>query len=212
MITYWDKEEVYVKILGDEDAMEKMNFALEGNDEEVKVTGKKKSSVSSWFSSIDLKVEIKVPSQFNLDVNTAGGDIKCGGITGKAELNTSGGDIWADKFSGNLIGSTSGGDVFIFCRDAKINAETSGGDIKVEYEGENKEIDVSTSGGDIEIKLPKEFKAAMELSTSGGDVSCSLNMSNVKKSSGSRLIGDLNGGGEKLSAHTSGGDITVTGE
>jgi hypothetical protein len=50
----------------------------------------------------------------------------------------------------------------------------------------------------------------MELSTSGGDVSCSLNMSNVKKSSGSRLIGDLNGGGQKLSAHTSGGDITVS--
>jgi DUF4097 and DUF4098 domain-containing protein YvlB len=211
-VTYWDKEEVYVKILGDEDAMEKMDFTLEGNDEEVKVTGKKKSSISSWFSSIDLKVEIKVPSQFNLDVNTAGGDIKCGGITGKAELNTSGGDVWADKFSGNLIASTSGGDVFLFCRDAKINAETSGGDIKIEYEGENKEIDVSTSGGDIEIMLPKEFKAAMELSTSGGDVSCSLNMSNVKKSSGSRLIGDLNGGGEKLLAHTSGGDITVTGK
>ena len=52
MITYWDKEEVYVKILGDEDAMEKMNFTLEGNDEEVKVTGKKKSSVSSWFIAI----------------------------------------------------------------------------------------------------------------------------------------------------------------
>jgi DUF4097 and DUF4098 domain-containing protein YvlB len=211
-VTYWDKEEVYVKILGDEDAMEKMDFTLEGNDEEVKVTGKKISSISSWFSNVDVEVEIKVPSNFNLDINTAGGDVKCGGITGKAELNTSGGDVWADKFSGNLNASTSGGNIFLFCRDAKINAETSGGDIKVEYEGENKEIDVSTSGGDIEITLPKEFKAAMELSTSGGDVSCSLNMSNVKKSSGSRLIGDLNGGGEKFWVHTSGGDITVKGK
>jgi len=211
-VTYWDKEEVYVKILGDEDAMEKMNFTLEGNDEEVKVTGKKISSISSWFSNIDLKVEIKVPSQFNLDINTAGGDIKCGGITGKAELNTSGGDVWADKFSGNLNASTSGGDIFLFCNDAQINAETSGGDINLEYEGENKGIDLSTSGGDIDVKVAKEFKASMELSTSGGDVSCSLNMSNVKKSSGSRLIGDLNGGGEKLYAHTSGGDITVSGK
>jgi len=211
-VTNWDKEEVYVKILGDEDAMEKMDFTLEGNDEEVKVTGKKISSISSWFSNVDVEVEIKVPSNFNLDINTAGGDVKCGGITGKAEMNTSGGDVWADKFSGNLNASTSGGDIFLFCRDAKINAETSGGDIKVEYEGENKEIDVSTSGGDIEITLPKEFKAAMQLATSGGDVSCSLNMSNVKKSSGSRLIGDLNGGGEKFWVHTSGGDITVTGK
>ena len=211
-ITYWDKEEVYVKILGDEDAMEKMDFTLEGNDEEVRVTGKKISSISSWFSNIDLKVEIKVPSQFNLNINTAGGDIKCGGIIGKAELSTSGGDIWADRFSGMLDASTSGGDIFLFCKDAKINGETSGGDVKLEYEGENKGIELSTSGGDIDIILSKDFAASMELSTSGGDVSCSLNMSNVKKSSGSRLIGDLNGGGEKLYAHTSGGDITVTGK
>lgn len=209
-VTYWDKEEVFVKIFGNENAMEKMDFTLEGNEDLVKVTGKKKSSISSWFSNVNLKVEIKVPSQFNVDVNTSGGDIKCGGITGKAELNTSGGDIWADKFSGILNASTSGGDIFLFCSNAHIEAETSGGDIKLDYQGENKGINLSTSGGDIEIKLSKDFNAAIELSTSGGDVSCSLNMSNVKKSSGSRLIADLNDGGEKLLAHTSGGDITVT--
>lgn len=209
-VTYWDKSEVYIKIFGNENAMEKMDFTLEGNENQVKVIGKRKSSSSSWFSSMDVKVEIKVPAQFNLEISTAGGDIKCGGITGKAELNTSGGDVWADKFSGDLNASTSGGDIFLFCTDAKIIAETSGGDVKLEYEGENKGIDLSTSGGDIEVKLSKEINASMELSTSGGDVSCSLSMSNVKKSSGSRLIGDLNGGGEKLSAHTSGGDITVT--
>ncbi|MCU0415195.1 MAG: DUF4097 domain-containing protein [Ignavibacteriaceae bacterium] len=187
-----------------------MKFTMEATDEIVKVTGKNKSSISSWFSNVNVEVEIKVPAQFNLDISTAGGDIKCGGITGKAELNTSGGDIWADKFSGKLTASTSGGNIFLFCRDAEIDSETSGGDITLEYEGENKGIDLSTSGGDIEVKVAKEIKASMELSTSGGDVSCSLNMSNIKKSSGSRLIGDLNGGGQKLYAHTSGGDITVS--
>jgi len=209
-VTYWDKDEVYIKIFGNENAMEKMNFNMEGTEEMIKISGKKKSSISSWFSNVNVEVEIKVPAQFNLDISTAGGDIKCGGITGEAELNTSGGDIWADKFSGIMNASTSGGNIFLFCNNAQINAETSGGDIKLEYEGENKGIDLSTSGGDIEVKVPKEINASMELSTSGGDVSCSLNMSNVKKSSGSRLIGDLNGGGQKLSAHTSGGDITVS--
>ena len=209
-VTYWDKNEVYIKVFGNENAMEKMNFAMEATDEMVKVTGKKKSSISSWFSNVNVEIEIKVPAKFNLDISTAGGDIKCGGITGKAELITSGGDIWADKFSGLMIASTSGGNIFLFCSDANIEAETSGGDIKLEYEGDNKGIDLSTSGGDIEVKVPKEINASMELSTSGGDVSCSLSMNNVKKISGSRLIGDLNGGGEKLLAHTSGGDISVT--
>jgi DUF4097 and DUF4098 domain-containing protein YvlB len=210
-VTYWNKSEVSIKIWGDDDAQEKMNFSLEGNNEEVKVIGKNKSSSSSWFNSIDVEVEIKVPSEFNLEISTAGGDIKCGGIKGKATLNTSGGDVWTDKCSGDINVSTSGGDIFLFCNDAEINAETSGGDIRLEYEGENKGIEISTSGGDIEIKLPKLFSAAMELSTSGGDVSCALSMNNIKKASGSRLIGDLNSGGEILSAHTSGGDITVTG-
>lgn len=209
-VTYWNNNEVNVKILGNENAMEKMIFTMDGNDEYVKITGKKKSSISSWFSNVDVEVEIKVPAQFNLDISTAGGDIKCGGISGNASLNTSGGDIWADKFSGMLYASTSGGDVFLFCKDAKVDAETSGGNIKLEYEGENRGIDLSTSGGDIDINLSNDFKASMELSTSGGDVSCSLAMSNVKKTSSSRLVADLNGGGQILSAHTSGGDITVS--
>lgn len=209
IVTYWDKAEVYIKIFGNEKAFKKMNFTLKGDEESVEVIGKNKSSTSSWYHNISAEVEIKVPSNFNLDINTAGGDIKCGGINGTAQLNTSGGDVWADKFSGNLNASTSGGDVFLFCNNASIEAETSGGDINLEYSGENKGIDLSTSGGDIEIKLPEDFKATLDLSTSGGDVSCSLNMSNIKKSNESSLAGDINGGGEKLNAHTSGGDITV---
>lgn len=209
-VTYWNNDEVNVKIFGNENAMEKMSFTMEGTEELVKIIGKKKSSVSSWFSNVDVEVEIKVPSQFNLDISTAGGDIKCGGITGSASLNTSGGDIWADKFSGVIDASTSGGDIFLFCKDAKINGETSGGDIKLEYVGENRGVDLSTSGGDIDIFLSRDFAASIELSTSGGDVSCSLTMTNTKKSSNSKLVGDLNGGGENLSAHTSGGDISVS--
>lgn len=209
-VTYWDKSEVYIKIFGNEKAFDKMNFTLNGDEESVEVIGEKKSSTSSWFSNINVEVEIKVPSNFNLDINTAGGDIRCGGINGRAQLNTSGGDVWADKFSGDLYTSTSGGDVFLFCNNAFIEAETSGGDINLEYSGDNLGIELSTSGGDIDIKLPDDFKATMDISTSGGDVSCSLNMSNIKKSYGSSLAGDINGGGEKLNAHTSGGDITVT--
>ncbi|MGB5528795.1 MAG: DUF4097 family beta strand repeat-containing protein [Ignavibacteriaceae bacterium] len=210
IVTSWDKAEVYVKIRGNENAMEKMDFTIEGNEEMVKVKGEKKSSVTSWFSNINVEIEIKVPAEFYVNVNTSGGDIKYGGVSGSAVLNTSGGDVWGEKFTGNLNISTSGGDISLMGGDTNINAETSGGDIKLDYKGENKGIDLSTSGGDIVIKLPEDFKASMQLSTSGGDVSCSLNMSNVKKSSGSKLVGDINGGGEKLTAHTSGGDITVT--
>jgi Toastrack DUF4097 len=210
IVTYWDKSEVYVKIRGNENAMENMDYTIEGNDELIKVVAKKKSSVNSWFSNISLEIEIKVPTEFNVDINTSGGDIKYGGVSGNAKLNTSGGDVWGEKFMGKLNISTSGGNISLIGGDAKIIAETSGGDIKLDYKGENKGIDLSTSGGDIVIKLPEDFKTSIDLSTSGGDVSCTLNMSNIKKSSVSELVGDVNNGGEKLFAHTSGGDITIT--
>ena len=209
MVTYWNAESVEVKIFGNEKAYDKMEFEITGDGESVEVIGKKKSSTSSWFSSINVKVEIKVPAKFNLDINTSGGDIKCGGIDGIIHLNTSGGDIWADKCSGDINVSTSGGDIFLFCNTSFIEAETSGGDIKLEYSGENRGLDLSTSGGDIEIKLPYDFKASIDLSTSGGEVSCSFNMKNITKSRESSLSGDINGGGENLIARTSGGDITV---
>jgi len=209
-VTYWDKSEVSVKIYGNENAYEKMDFDVKGDNDLIEVIGRKKASVSSWFSNINVDVEIQVPAKFNLDVNTAGGDIKCGGINGVVQLNTSGGDVWADKFSGNLNISTSGGDIFLFCKDAVIEAETSGGDIDLEYSGKNMGIDLSTSGGDIEIKLPVDLKASLDLSTSGGDVSCSLSLNNITKSYETSLVGDMNGGGEIVVAHTSGGDITLS--
>ena len=85
-VTYWDKSEVSVKIFGNENAFKKMDFNINGNDESIEVTGKNKSSTSSWLSNIEVKAEIKVPSKFNLDINTAGGDIKCGGINGKRSI------------------------------------------------------------------------------------------------------------------------------
>jgi len=208
-VTYWNKESVEVKIFANEKAFDKIDFDISGDQEIVEIIGKKKSSVSSWFSNIKVEVEIKAPTKFNLDINTSGGDIKCGGIEGMIVLNTSGGDIWADKCSGNINVSTSGGDVFLFCKDATIQAETSGGDIELEYTGENMGIDLSTSGGDIDIKLPSDLTASLDLSTSGGDVSCSMNLSNISKSYETSLEGDLNGGGKMVVAHTSGGDIDV---
>jgi hypothetical protein len=208
-VTYWNDESVEVKIFGNENAFDKIEFEINGDSKTVEVIGNKRSSVSSWFSNIQVEVEIKVPAKFNLDINTSGGDIKCGGIEGMLMLNTSGGDIWTDKCSGIINVSTSGGDVILICKNTAIEAETSGGDIELEYSGENMGIDLSTSGGDIDIKLPSDLTASLDLSTSGGDVSCSLTLSNITKSYETSLVGDMNGGGKEIAAHTSGGDITV---
>jgi DUF4097 and DUF4098 domain-containing protein YvlB len=208
-VTSWNKSEVYIKILGDDDAEEKMRFEFKNDGDLVEVIAKKENSFSGWFSGIDLKFEIKIPNEFNVDLNTSGGDIKYGGVNGKGILNTSGVDIWGEKFKGRLEVSTSGGDISLIGSDTKIDAHTSGGDVNLEYSGENLGIDLHTSGGDILVKLPVDFNASATLHTSGGDVYCGLPMKNIKKSSSYSLVGDINNGGNKLVAETSGGDVDV---
>lgn len=209
-ITPWEKDEVEVIILGNARARDRMQFSFNASENKVEVKGTRDGSGWSWFSSLELKYEIKVPEYFNLDIHTAGGDIKAGGINGMIRLKTSGGDIWSDRCIGNIEARTSGGDINIFTTDSPVTAKTSGGDIKLEYSGKNKGIDLNTSGGDITIKLSPDIKASVDLSTSGGHVSnAEITISNATKMSRNKISGEINGGGEKLIARTSGGDVEL---
>lgn len=210
VVTPWDNEEVEVKIVGNEIAKERMKFSFNENDNKIEITGKREGSGWSWFSSMKLKYEIKVPTTFNIKISTAGGDIKAGGIKGKITLNTSGGDIWADRCTGSIEANTSGGDINIYTANTSVYANTSGGDIELEYSGVNKGIELKTSGGDIDIKVTPDIKANVELSTSGGDVSNKgVTINNASKMSRTKIVGEINGGGEKLIARTSGGDVKL---
>ena len=208
VFTPWDKSEVYVKITGNDKAAEKYNFIFESNSDEITVKAERNNGWN-WFSNLSLKIEVKVPARFNIYTNTSGGDIKVAGVHGGIYLETSGGDIWGDRFEGDFYASTSGGDINLFCSNAKIEASTSGGDITVEYTGVNQGIELSTSGGDIDVRVPSDFNAKVNLETSGGDVDCNLTLNDVKKLSDTKIIANINKGGNPLSASTSGGDVSV---
>lgn len=208
IVTVWDKSEVYIKVIGNENTSDKFDFSFTGSSDEVTVTAEKKSGWN-WFSNISLKIEVKVPKNFNINANTSGGDIRVGGVNGGIYLKTSGGDIWGDRFEGNFFAHTSGGDINLFSSNAKIEANTSGGDIELDYTGVNQGIELKTSGGDIDVRVPPDFDAGTELKTSGGDVDCNLVLNNVTKLSETKIIANINKGGEPLIAVTSGGDVTV---
>ncbi len=186
MISGWDNDEVYIKVLGNEKAEDKMEFEFNANENQVEVIAKKDGSVFNWFSSgVDLRFEIKVPKRFNNKVHTSGGDIKISGIAGTNSFKTSGGDIWVKKTEGDLeistsggeinldenkgkiLASTSGGNIEARSFDGDLNVSTSGGDIKLK--GTNSKIEAETSGGDIFLEYWGENKG-IDLSTSGGDI------------------------------------------
>lgn len=164
----------------------------------------------SW-PPVSVSFTVVVPSHYNVNLTTSGGDIGLASINGRARLRTSGGNLKIERVDGEVDGSTSGGDISLREGTAKVELETSGGNIHVDRAGG--EADLSTSGGDIVIK---SVQGRLTASTSGG---------NVKATIEGALKGDCKlttSGGEvevsvdkaaafDLRAHTSGGEVDATG-
>ena len=107
--------------------------------------------------------------------------------------------------------NTSGGDIVLSAIEGKVRAETSGGNITMKVNESNKGIFAETSGGNIDIALPKNIFATVDASTSGGEVTCDYPITMKGKLDESRIRGTINGGGNPIHAHTSGGNIWIRG-
>ena len=238
---------VVADIRGKERDVDGFDISAWQKDDGVEIRGRsKRSSWFSWFDDgVDVRYTIQLPREYNIQVNTSGGDITVAGMKGKVRgetsggelklrdiegpigLETSGGNVHAERLAGDVRVETSGGDIQLATVtgavdvstsggnirltdiDGKIKGETSGGDVVVRVKGENKGISVETSGGDIEIHVPGNISANIDASTTGGDVRCDLPVTMSGRFDESRVRGTINGGGNLIHAHTSGGDVRI---
>lgn len=184
-ISSWNKNEVHVKILGNDKAKEKVEFSFNDSEDQIEIEAKYDWSLFMSLKGVKLRFEIQVPKEFNLDVNTSSGDIKLQNVNGKIVSKTSGGDISLTDLNGNVEVSTSGGDIHFNNTYGDLNLSTSGGNIKgnkfsgslevstsggdISLAGQNSRINGSTSGGDISLDYSGR-NHGIELSTSGGDI------------------------------------------
>src|SRR5207244_2088174 len=183
-------------------------FGQEGNN--VRVTGKYDHAFR-WFdifgNDLDVKFVVTVPSRYNVQLGTSGGDIHVGDLNGEVHAKTSGGDLDLGHIGGVVEARTSGGDVNISGARAAVTLSTSGGDVAVGDAASN--VSARTSGGDIEVKRVAgnltahtsggsitigEAHGTIDASTSGGSIQAHL----AQRPSGDSML------------KTSGGGITPT--
>jgi hypothetical protein len=187
VISSWNKNEVHIKILGNDKAKEKVEFSFNESPDMIEVEAKYDWSLFMMVKGIKLRFEVQVPTEFNIDAVTSGGDIELQNVKGKIVSKTSGGDINITDLKGNIEVSTSGGDISFNNTHGEVNLSTSGGDIKGNKFSGN--VEVSTSGGDISLT---GSDARINGSTSGGDITL-----------------DYSGSNQGIELTTSGGDIGV---
>ncbi|MFC2140042.1 DUF4097 domain-containing protein [Bacteroidota bacterium] len=179
--------------------------------------------------SCDIRLEIKVPKVFNLDLETSGGEIELDGIEGDIEGATMGGSLDLKNLKGKIDITTMGGSIDVYNCEANGKVKTMGGSIYLEdIIGD---IDAETMGGSITQKNVKGNAGskgkALDVSTMGGSIKIddAPNGAYIKtmggsikvKSAGEFLEIETMGGGidvdaidGKIKAETMGGDIYVT--
>ena len=185
---------------------------------------------NNWFSwgsgKRDASIEVTVPRRYSMDVHTSGGSIELTDTTGTATLRTSGGSviaknvngnvearssgggITADNIRGDIDADTSGGSIRLLNIDGKIRANTSGGSIECSLSGANRGISATTSGGSIRVTVPRATAGNLNATTSGGSVNSDLPVTTTSQQNG-QLKGSINGGGQPIDVHTSGGSISL---
>jgi DUF4097 and DUF4098 domain-containing protein YvlB len=198
-----------------DEILSKLTLTMEqsGNDVTAEAKYEKRPS-GSWFSSwppVHVSFEVTVPKNYNLNLNTSGGDIAAASLRGNVRARTSGGDMKFDRVDGEIDAHTSGGNITLKEGTALAKLGTSGGDIDVDRAGGPTQV--STSGGDITINSVAQLISA---TTSGGDVHATLTEpmkqdALLSTSGGDVRVRVVKGAGFELDASTSGGDVRAEG-
>lgn len=167
-----------------------VTFDQQQNDVTVRARNEHSLGFFSWSRGDEVRFVITVPSRYNVQLNTSGGNIQVGDLQGSARCKTSGGNIETARISGPVDARTSGGDVTVDSSSGKLDLHTSGGSIKVRHAGGDLDahtsggsidvdeavgsINAETSGGSIRARFLEQPHADSRLSTSGGGISVAL--------------------------------------
>jgi len=202
-----------------------VTFDQQGNDVRVRAKYDRPSRWFSWSNDVDATFVITVPSQYNLNLSTSGGDIKIGDLQGQVRARTSGGDFDLGNIKGPVDARTSGGDMSIASVRGRLDLNTSGGDIKIgEADGP---ATAKTSGGSIEVRRVggdlyahtsggsisiDEASGAIDASTSGGSIRARFAQqpkgdSRLATSGGGITVSIAGNVAVDVDAHTSGGNV-----
>ncbi len=168
-----------------------VEFAQEGNTVTVRAVRKKNEDRRVWrHVNTKGRYTIKVPKNFNLKLETSGGEIEAHNLLGTVEAETSGGNLEFTNIEGPVQGETSGGHIAVREGSGKLDLSTSGGHIKVnDYRGDailetsggslrldriHGRLVGETSGGSIDAVLPSPMAGDVRLETSGGSINLSV--------------------------------------
>lgn len=178
----------------------------------------------------NVRVEVQVPSQSDLDLRSGDGNVKSGAVTGTIKIDTGDGNIDSNGLHGDVHLHTGDGHVEGTDFDGSLNADTGDGHITIrgrfdglylksgdgsiqaEIQPGSKIANswtLHTGDGHIDVKLPDGFAAELDAHTGDGHINLDFPVTVSGSISESRIHGKINGGGGTLALTSGDGSIRV---
>lgn len=196
---------VLVKI----DHPEEYNVIFKANNNLLSLKGDYTKSPILGKKSV--QVNIQLPYNFDIEVNSDGGTITLTDLKGDFKCTTKGANINILRLQGKIDFRTKGGNISIHQASLQGKVQTSGGNIQIsELEGQlNKkydgEVKISSQEGDIHID---EARCGATVATKSGDISIKKANDYVKAftGNGNIILRNIRG---NIDAQTYSGNIDV---
>ena len=195
-VTGWDEPRVDVAVqFRDDDADEtRVDVGRAANG--VRIHSRQTREHSNGTS---LRMLIRTPRRFNLQLNSAGGDVLLTDLEGDFRGTTGGGEIRLERLRGKADLSTGGGEVRVVESHLEGDVTTGGGEVHIDR---SELIDVVSGNAS---RAPRKRRDRIE--KSGGDVS----LHDIVDKSITTGGGDIRieRGAGLIEAHTGGGDLRL---
>jgi hypothetical protein len=158
------------------------------------------------------ELEIHMPRSAKVNVHSGDGAVRAKGLAGELDFSTGDGRLEIEDVDGSLHAHTSDGSVRVSGRFDVLDLRTSDGRVEVEARpgSQLREAwDIRSSDGSVTLRIPGDLAADIELHTSDGSITTGIPIV-VEGSFGRHDIhGKMNGGGNRLTVHTSDGSVTL---
>jgi DUF4097 and DUF4098 domain-containing protein YvlB len=184
----------------------------QGNAVDIELRQPHRNHFSIGIDARHTELEIHMPRSAKVNVHSGDGAISARGLEGELDFSTSDGSLELDDIDGTLHARSSDGSVRVSGRFDALDLRTSDGRIEVEARPGSQvrePWEIRSSDGSVSLKIPGDLAADVELHTSDGSITTGVPIAIEGSVRSHDLHGKLNGGGNRLTLHTSDGSVRL---
>lgn len=160
--------------------------------------------------SYKVEIEIRMPREGKVNLNTGDGRIDLSGFKGEMALHSGDGSLNLDSVDGKLRAGTSDGHIRANGRFDELEVKTGDGTVEVRAaNGSTVTPDwrLETGDGSVTLEVPANLSADVDLHTGDGHIDLDIPVTAEGKLRENGIHGKINGGGNLMTIRSGDGSI-----